>query len=50
MNHINPKIWGPSSWETLYYIIYAYPVNPTDDDKQNMKEYINSYFKVLPCG
>ena len=36
--NIPPHIWGPSAWKLLHYITFAYPVNPTYDDKLNYKK------------
>lgn len=49
MNNINPKLWGPSAWSFLFYIIISYPDNPTIDDKNNMINFFTSMGKILPC-
>lgn len=46
---MRPDIWGPSAWIFLHSITLNYPENPTDIEKQNMKDFINSMGKVLPC-
>lgn len=45
-----PKIWGPPQWEVLHCITFAYPENPTDEDKDNYRTYFNSVGNVLPCS
>jgi hypothetical protein len=43
------KLWGPGMWESLLYIAFAYPVNPTDVDKQKYKSFFELLGYVLPC-
>ena len=43
------KIWGPALWHTLHTISFNYPVNPTDEDKKNYRNFILSLQHVLPC-
>lgn len=49
MNNINPSLWGPHSWKMLHYITMAYSDNPTNQDKNNMKNFFFSIKNVLPC-
>jgi hypothetical protein len=49
INNIDPSIWGPSLWKSLHYITIAYPDNPTNIDKQNMKLFFGSIGQILPC-
>lgn len=46
---MRPDIWGPTTWTLLHSITLEYPENPTDDDKDNIKNFINCFGKVLPC-
>ena len=52
-NHANngliTKIWGPHLWKSLHYISFGYPIDPTDDDKKNYKNFFTSLSYVLPC-
>lgn len=43
------SIWGPPLWHSLHTISFNYPVNPTDEDKDNYKQFIMSLQNVLPC-
>lgn len=45
-----PKIWGPSMWMTMHTISFAYPIEPTDDDKHKYKQFYISIGDVLPCA
>lgn len=46
---MKPEIWGPHAWIFLHSITLEYPENPTNDDKVNMLNFINSLGNVLPC-
>jgi hypothetical protein len=41
--------WGPPIWHYLHTMSFNYPVNPTNEDKHNYKNFILSLRHVLPC-
>lgn len=43
-------VWGPTQWHMLHTISFNYPTNPTDEQKNNYRNYILSLQNVLPCG
>jgi len=43
-------VWGPAQWHMLHTISFNYPVNPTQEQKNNYRNYILSHQNVLPCG
>lgn len=43
------SVWGPSAWHLLHTISFNYPVNPTEEDKKNYRNFILSLQNVLPC-
>jgi hypothetical protein len=43
-------VWGPTFWHTLHTISFNYPVNPTDEQKKQYRDYILSLQHILPCG
>ena len=43
------SIWGPSLWHSLHTISFNYPVNPTEEDKNNYRNFILNLKHVLPC-
>jgi hypothetical protein len=43
-------VWGPSQWHMLHTISFNYPVNPTEEEKNNYRNFILSLQNVLPCG
>ena len=43
------KIWGPAMWESLFCIAFGYPVNPTQQHKDDYKEFFKLLGSVLPC-
>lgn len=49
LDNISPNVWGPALWQTSYLITYAYPVNPTQEDKTAMINWFGQYKKILPC-
>lgn len=42
-------IWGDDMWNSLHYVSFGYPNNPTNDKKQQYKTYFESLKYVLPC-
>lgn len=48
-NGLITKIWGPHFWETLHCASAGYPLEPTDLDKKNYKDFYISVGNVLPC-
>jgi len=49
INNISPDEWGPYAWKFMHYITLAYPDNPSDIDKQNMRAFFSSIGNILPC-
>lgn len=43
-------VWGPAQWHMLHTISFNYPVEPTEEQKKNYRNYILSLQNVLPCG
>lgn len=43
-------VWGPAQWHMLHTISFNYPANPTEEQKNNYRNYILSLQNVLPCG
>lgn len=43
------SVWGPSMWHFLHTMSFNYPVNPTEKDKKNYKNFILSLQNILPC-
>ena len=38
-NGLITKIWGPAMWESIHCIAFGYPIEPTEEQKQNYKNY-----------
>ena len=49
LTNINPKIWGNSYWDTAHLITFSYPVSPSDEDRQTIRDFFMIFKKVLPC-
>jgi len=47
--NMSTKIWGPPMWTSLHIITFSYPINPTDEDKKNYKNYFKLVGDILPC-
>ena len=43
-------VWGPGMWHYMHTMSFNYPVNPTNDDKHNYKDFMINLKNVLPCG
>lgn len=48
-NGLITKIWGPPSWDNFHATQFGYPIEPTDEEKQDYKMYFTLVGKVLPC-
>jgi len=48
-NSLKPNIWGPHGWKFMHYVSLGYPETPTENDKQNYKNFYYSLQHVLPC-
>lgn len=46
---ITPKIWGPHAWVFLHSMTFNYPIEPTDDEKNNYRVYFETLADTLPC-
>lgn len=44
------SVWGPPAWFFLHTISFNYPVNPTEKNKKDYKDFILTLQNVLPCG
>ena len=44
------SVWGPPMWHVLHTISFNYPIKPTDNDKDNIKKFLECLQYVLPCG
>lgn len=49
MFNIDPKIWGHSAWEFLFYVALSYSNNPSIEEQNNMKNFFLATGKILPC-
>ena len=49
LNNVDPHLWGKYYWGTIYYLIFAYPTNPTNEDKNNVRTFFLLLKNILPC-
>lgn len=45
----DPASWGSSFWVTAHTVAAAFPLDPTETDKNKFKAYFDSFEFVLPC-
>ena len=43
------KIYGNYVWQSLHYISFGYPDNPTEEDKKNYLDFFKLIGNVFPC-
>ena len=48
-NGLITKIWGPALWTSLHCITFGYPIEPTDEQKKQYKNFFKSVGNILPC-
>jgi hypothetical protein len=48
-NGFQTSVWGPLIWQTFHIISFNYPVNPSNIDKKNYKNWLLSFQFTLPC-
>jgi len=48
-NGLITKIWGGPSWIFNHSVTFGYPLEPTDEQKNDYKNYFILLGKVLPC-
>lgn len=46
---LGPDIWGPHGWKFIHYITLSYPQDPTEENKNNFKNFFTLLQHVLPC-
>lgn len=45
---VDPKIWGPPTWQSLYYILSGF--DPREQTIEDLHNYFANLNKVLPCS
>jgi hypothetical protein len=48
-NGLITKLWGPPAWEYLHSVSFGYPLKPTQEQKENYKNFFISVGHTLPC-
>ena len=41
--------WGPAAWTLLHTISFAYPEDPSNEEKGKVFRFMHSFAEVLPC-
>jgi len=47
---IGPDKWGVHGWKFIHHIALGYPNNPTENDKNDYKNFFTLLGNVLPCS
>jgi FAD-linked sulfhydryl oxidase len=47
--NISPQAWGPKLWKSLHYIAFAYPEQPSDEQKRAALGLLQALGQLLPC-
>jgi hypothetical protein len=43
------SVWGPAMWHYLHAMSFNYPVEPSENDKRNYRDFVMKLKYVLPC-
>jgi hypothetical protein len=46
---MNQNIWGPPTWILIHSVALTYPINPTQEQKLNYKNFFTNLKYILPC-
>lgn len=49
-NGLMTKIWGPCAWFFVHCVAFGYPINPTNEQKEQYKSFFIYLGFVLPCN
>ena len=49
MTNIGPDFWGPPAWKFIHIVALAYPVNPSQQEKNNYKQFYTIIGDIIPC-
>jgi hypothetical protein len=49
IKNIKPSWWGSHLWQTIYFMIAAYPDNPTPQQIESMCNFFKALKYLLPC-
>ena len=47
---MNQNIWGPHLWFSLHSISFNYPLKPTENDRNDYRNFFNNLKEVIPCS
>jgi hypothetical protein len=46
---MEPRVWGKYIWTSMHILALGYPDKPTQEEKENYKEFYVNLWKVIPC-
>jgi hypothetical protein len=47
---MSPVVWGKYLWTSIHFIALGYPMEPTDQEKENYRDFFVHLWKVIPCA
>lgn len=48
-NGLVTAVWGPALWTSLHSITFGYPIQPTEEQKNDYKQLFTLIGKTMPC-
>ena len=49
MSRADIDVWGPSGWNFLHAMSFAYSVSPSLSERMRMFAFLHSFAQILPC-
>jgi hypothetical protein len=49
MSRADIAVWGPSGWNFIHAMSFAYPIFPSLSERTQMFTFLHSFAQVLPC-
>ena len=46
---MNQNVWGPHLWFALHTVTFNYPIKPSAEDKESIRQFFYHLQYVLPC-
>lgn len=46
----NADAWGPVAWHHLHTVGFAFPENPSREEREDMTLFLRYFAATLPCG
>jgi hypothetical protein len=47
---LSPNKWGKQAWHFIHMVALAYPIEPTEEEKEQYMQFFKSLGNILPCA